>query len=102
MPAAGELTVLDARRKVAIASTLARGRATASPNPILIRTAAIQISGAQTVRVPLRPTAAAKKLLAKNGRLPFRLQMTFTATNGEVSTGTCRGLLLRRLRPARR
>jgi hypothetical protein len=104
LPAAGSLVVSDARRKAAVASAFSARRTTAAPRPkpILVRTASVVVDRAQTVHVPLRPTAAAARLLAKRGRVPFRLQLTFTSARGAVSTATYKGVLLKRLRPARR
>jgi hypothetical protein len=98
LPDAGRLTVADARRQIAIASR----RSAAKEPPILIRTASAQTSGPQTVRVFLRPTPAAKKLLAKSGKLPFRLQLTFTPEGGQTSSQGYKGTLVKRLSPARR
>jgi hypothetical protein len=62
----------------------------------------MEVGGAQAVRIPIRPTAVARKRLAKNGELPFRLQLTFTPTSGAVSTAGYKGTLLKRLKPVRR
>jgi hypothetical protein len=102
LPAAGSLVVSDARRKAAVASVFDSRRTTAAPKPILIRTASVAVDHPQTVHVRLRPTAAASRLLAKTGRVPFRLQLTFTSARGAVSTATYKGVLLKRLRPVRR
>jgi hypothetical protein len=107
LPGPGTLTVSDARRKVAVGSSWASSHTKPRPKPILIRTATRQTTGAQTVRVPIRPTAAAKKVLSRRGKLPFHLQLTFapasgTASSGTVSTESYRGTLLKRLRPVRR
>jgi hypothetical protein len=102
LPGPGTLTVSDARRQVAVASTFAAPRVATKPKPILIRTATAQAQGAQTVRVPIRPTAAAKKLLGKNGRLTFHLQLTFAPSSGGAMTESYKGTLLKRLRPTRR
>jgi hypothetical protein len=102
LPAAGSLVVSDARRKAAVASVFDSRRTTAGPKPILIRTAAVVVDHPQTVHVRLRPTAAASRLLATRGRVPFRLQLTFTSARGAVSTATYKGVLVKRLRPARR
>jgi hypothetical protein len=114
LPAAGSLVVSDARRKAAVASvfsarriastapTFAARRPTAAAKPILIRTASVTVDHPQTVHVRLRPTAAASRLLATRGRVPFRLQLTFTSAQGAVSTATYKGVLVKRLRPARR
>lgn len=102
LPAAGSLVVSDARRKAAVASVFSARRTTAAPKPIVIRTASVAVNRAQTVHVPLRPTAAGKRLLNKRGRVPFRLQLTFTSARGAVSTATYKGVLVKRLRPARR
>jgi hypothetical protein len=102
LPAAGSLIVSDARRKAAVASVFSARRTTAAPKPILIRTASVVVDRPQTVHVRLRPTAAASRLLAKKGRVPFRLQLTFTSARGAVSTATYKGVLLKRLRRARR
>jgi hypothetical protein len=114
LPAAGSLVVSDARRKAAIASTFsawrtasgrpsfADRRATGTSKPVLIRTTSVAVDRPQTVHVRLRPTAAASRLLAKKGRLPFRLQLTFTSARGAVSTATYKGVLVKRLSPAPR
>jgi hypothetical protein len=102
LPAAGSLVVSDARRKAAVASVFDSRRTTAGPKPILIRTASVAVDRPQTVHVRLRPTAAASRLLATRGRVPFRLQLTFTSARGAVSTATYKGVLVKRLRPARR
>jgi hypothetical protein len=102
LPAAGSLVVSDARRKAAIASAFSARRTTAAPKPILIRTASVAVDRPQTVHVPLRPTAAAARLLAKRGRIPFRLQLTFTSARGAVSTATYKGVLVKRIRRPRR
>ena len=79
LPAAGSLVVSDARRKAAVASVFSASSpphdAAAAPKPILIRTASVAVDRPQTVHVRLRPTAAASRLLAKRGRVPFRLQL---------------------------
>jgi hypothetical protein len=98
LPAAGSLVVSDARRKAAVASVFSASRTTAAPKPILIRTASVAVDRPQTVHVRLRPTAAARRLLAKKGRVPFRLQLTFTSARGAVSTATYKGVLLKQLR----
>lgn len=102
LPGPGTLTVSDARRKIAVASAFAADRVTTKPKPILIRTTSAQTITAQTVRVPIQPTAPARKLLAKNGRLPFRLQLTFAPSGGAATTESYKGTLLKRLKPARR
>lgn len=102
LPAAGTLIVSDARRKAAVASAFAARRTTAPPKPVLIRTASVVVDRAQTVHVPLRPTAAARRLLNKNGRLRFRLQLTFDSARGAVSTATYKGVLVKRPRRAPR
>jgi hypothetical protein len=102
LPAAGSLVVSDARRKAAVASVFDSRRTTAAPKPILIRTASVAVDRPQTVHVRLRPTAAASRLLAIRGRVPFRLQLTFNSARGAVSTATYKGVLVKRLRPAPR
>jgi hypothetical protein len=113
LPAAGSLVVSDARRKAAVASVFSArrnasatpmfaARRTTAPKPILIRTTSVAVDHPQTVHVRLRPTAAASRLLATKGRVPFRLQLTFTSARGAVSTATYKGVLVKRLRPARR
>jgi hypothetical protein len=102
LPAAGSLVVSDARRKAAVASLYSARRTTATPKPILIRTASATVDRAQTVHIPLRPTAAASRLLARRGRVPFRLQLTFTSARGAVSTATYKGVLVKRVPRARR
>jgi hypothetical protein len=100
LPGAGALYVTDARRQIAIGSS----RTDTPPRqlPVLVRTASVQTGGPQTVHVSLRPTAAAKKLLAKGGKLPIRLQLTFTPEGGMAATqgyeGTLRKVVSRALR----
>ncbi|HJZ36740.1 MAG TPA: hypothetical protein VJ204_10780 [Solirubrobacterales bacterium] len=114
LPEAGSLVVSDARRKAAIASAFSAPRtvsampsftarrSTGTSKPVLIRTASVAVDRPQTVHVRLRPTTAASRLLAKKGRVPFRLQLTFTSARGAVSTATYKGVLVKRLRPAPR
>jgi hypothetical protein len=104
LPGPGRLTVSDARRKVAVASAsaLASTKRAPRPRPILIRTALVETPGAQTVQVPIRPTPAAKKRLRRTGKVPFRLRLTFTPTSGTASAAIYKGMLLKRLKPARR
>ncbi len=114
LPAAGTLIVSDARRKAAVASAYSARRTTAAapsfsarrrapnPKPVLIRTASAVVDHAQTVHIPLRPTAAASRLLDKNGHLRFRLQLTFDSARGAVSTATYNGVLIKRLKRVRR
>jgi hypothetical protein len=98
LPGPGFLTVADARRGVAVASA----RPIPKEPPVFIRTTSAQTSGPQTVRVFLRPTAAAKKILGKRGKLPIRLQLTFTPEGGMTATQGYEGTLRKVLRPARR
>jgi hypothetical protein len=102
LPAAGTLIVSDARRKAAVASTFAARRTTAAPKPVLVRTASVVVDHAQTVHVPLRPTATANRLLNRDGRVPFRLQLTFDSARGAVSTATFKGVLIKRTPRPRR
>jgi hypothetical protein len=98
LPDAGTLTVADARRKLAIASARAGGNG----RPIMIRTTSVQATGPGTVRVFLRPTAAAQKLLANYGKIPFRLQLSFTPDGGLGASQSYSGLLVKKREPARR
>jgi hypothetical protein len=98
LPDAGTLTVADARRKLAIASARAGGNG----RPIMIRTTSVQTNGPQTVRVFLQPTAAAQTLLAEYGKIPFRLQLSFTPDGGLGASQSYAGLLAKRRRAARR
>ena len=95
VPDAGTLIASDARRKVAIASRRRKGKA----RPILVRTATVSSAGAGTVKVPIRPTAAALKVLRKKGSLPVRLTMTFAPTGGAAASQPYATKLVRRLRP---
>jgi hypothetical protein len=94
LPGAGNLTVADAERGVAIASA----RPIPQEPPIMVHTAAVRTSGPRTVRVFLRPTKPAKKILVKRGRLPVHLQLTFTPEGGMTATQGYAGTLLRRVR----
>lgn len=99
LPGAGALYVTDARRQIAIASSRIE---TTQQLPVLVRTASVQTSGPQTVRVFLHPTAKAKKLLAEGGKLPIRLQLTFTPEGGMAATQGYDGTLRKVVRRGRR
>lgn len=99
LPGAGRLTVADARREIAIGSARVES---VRQLPTLIRTASVQTSGPQTVRVFLRPTPIAKRVLSQGGKLRFRLQLSFTPDGGMAASQAYAGTLRKVLRPARR
>ncbi len=51
-----------------------------------VRRATLESAGAGTVRLSLRPTAAARRYLKAKGSLRARVAVTFTATGGEPKT----------------
>ena len=91
VPGAGTLTAIDASKKIAIASGFARAKR--PRKPALIKAAILHPAAAGTVRVPFRPTAAARKLLSEKGALAFRARLTFTPTGGTAATQVYRARL---------
>lgn len=100
LPGAGTLTATDVRSNVAMGS-IAQTKVKSKP-PVLVKPATVTSAGAGAVMVPIKPTAAAKKLLAKKGKLPVKLQLTFTPTGGMPATQSYSGTLRKTLKPARR
>lgn len=96
VPDAGTLIAADARRKVAIATRRRKGKS----KPIYVRSATVTTAGAGTIQVPIRPTAAALKVLRQKGSLPVRLTMTFVPIGGAAATQPYATKLVRRPRPA--
>lgn len=99
LPDAGVLTSIDARRQTAVAS-LAGSKGKESP--VLIKTATVTSRAAGTVKVPIKPTAAALKILKAKGKVSFKVELTFAPTGGTAASQTYLGKLVRTLRPVRR
>jgi hypothetical protein len=99
VPDAGALTATDVHSKIAIGSVVG---AKAKPQPVFVKTAAVNGAAAGTLKVPIKPTAAAKKILAKKGKLSVRLKLTFVPTGGTAAVQPYSGKLVKTLRPARR
>jgi hypothetical protein len=99
VPDAGMLTATDAGRLVARAST---AKSKGKKAPLLIKTASVTSTGAGTVKVPIAPTPAGKKILAKQGKLNFKVELTFAPTGGTSAVQPFIGKLLKTLKPARR
>lgn len=99
LPGAGSLTASDARRQLAVASAARRKN---RRRPILIKTATLQASAGGTVKVPIKPTPAGRKLRQKKGRIAFKIELTFSPTGGATATQSYAGRLVKTLRPARR
>jgi hypothetical protein len=100
VPDAGMLTATDAGRLAARAST---AKSKGKKAPLLIKTASVTSTGAGTVKVPIAPTPAGKKILAKQGKLNFKVELTFAPTGGTSAVQPFTGkLLLKTLKPARR
>jgi hypothetical protein len=92
VPGAGVLTLADANgSKKATASKRKR-------KPKLVKPATLKPTAAGTVKVPLKPTGAGKKILRKKGKLKFKATLSFTPTGGSASTQSLRGTLKLRLR----
>jgi hypothetical protein len=100
VPGAGALTASDARRQLAIASLARRG--TTRPRPILIRTAIVTATGAGTINIPIRPTAAGRRLLRERGTIAFKVELTYTPAGGSAATQSYAGKLRMKLKPAPR
>lgn len=98
---AGTLTATDAHSKVAMAS-FARTTTKPKKKPVYVKSATVSSTGAGTVKVPIVPTAAAKKILAKKGKLSVSVKLTFAPTGGTVATQAYSGKLVKALKPAPR
>jgi hypothetical protein len=82
VPGPGTLTATDAAIKVATASLTTKG----AKKPALIKPTTLHPTAAGTIKVPIKPTAAGLKVLAKKGKLAFRARVTFTPTGGTAAT----------------
>jgi hypothetical protein len=94
VPGAGTLTATDAAVKVATASLTAKG----AKKPALIKPTTLHPTAAGAIKVPIRPTAAGLKVLAKKGRLAFRARLTFTPTGGIAAAQTYASKLVKTLK----
>jgi hypothetical protein len=82
VPGPGTLTATDAAIKVATASLTTKG----AKKPALIKPTTLHPTAAGTIKVPIKPTTAGLKVLAKKGKLAFRARVTFTPTGGTAAT----------------
>jgi hypothetical protein len=98
VPGAGIFTATDSRRKVALASAATKGK----KRPVLIKNATVDATGAGTVKVPIKATAAGLKLLKKTGKLSFKVRLAFTPDGGTASIQSFAGKLAKKLKPTRR
>jgi hypothetical protein len=101
VPDAGTLTATDVHSKIALAS-FAKTKGTTKAKPVYVKSATVDSTGAGTVKVPIKPTAAAKKVLAKQGKLSVNVQLTFAPTGGTAASQSFKGALLKTLKPAPR
>jgi hypothetical protein len=99
VPDADALTATDVHSKIAIGSVVG---AKAKPQPVFVKTATVNGAAAGTLKVPIKPTAAAKKILAKKGKLSVGLKLTFVPTGGTAAVQPYSGKLVKTLKPARR
>jgi hypothetical protein len=95
VPGAGTLSVADAATKVATASTAGK----TAKKSALIKAKTLHPTAAGTVKVPIKPTAAGLKVLAKKGKLKFRARVTFTPTGGTAAAKTYAAKLVKTLKP---
>jgi hypothetical protein len=91
VPGAGVVRAVDAR--VAEVDAGAGG----VPRLPRIRATTVRPAGAGPATIPLRPTAAGRRTLRANGRLPVRLRVTFTPLGGAPSVKTV--FVVLKLRP---
>jgi hypothetical protein len=101
VPDAGTITANDIHSKVAFASFAQTGKKPKA-KPVFVRSATVNSAGAGTIKVPIRPTAAAKKILARKGKLSFRVKLTFLPNGGTAAAQAYAGRLAMKLKPARR
>lgn len=92
VPGAGILTAVDAR----FAS--ASSAAASAKKKRLVKSATVTATAAGTVNVPLKPTKAARKILAEKGKVKVRVSLTFTPTGGLPATTTVKVTLKKTLK----
>ena len=63
-----------------------------------VKRATVAASAAGTVKLPLKPTGAGKKVLNANGKLKTRVDVTFTPTGGLAATQTYKVTLKKNLK----
>ncbi len=59
----------------------------------VVKAAGVTAAAAGTVVVPIKPTGRGLKALNSNGKLPFKVQVSFTPTGGTASTQPATGTL---------
>jgi hypothetical protein len=101
VPDAGTLTATDVHSKVAFAS-LAHASAKTKAKPAFVKSAVVTSTAGGTLKVPIKPTAAAKKILTKKGKLAVQLKLTFVPTGGTAAVQSYSTKLVRTLKPARK
>jgi len=99
VPGAGTLTATDVRSKVALAS-FAKTKGKTKAKPVYLKSATVDSTGAGTVQVPIKPTAAAMKILAKKGKLAVNVRLTFVPTGGTAAAQSFKVVLKKQLKPA--
>ena len=99
VPDAGTLTATDVHSKVAFASL---ARASSKAKPAFVKSAVVTSNAAGTVKVPITPTAAAKKILAKKGKLSVQLKLTFMPSGGTAAVQSYSTKLVKTLKPVRK
>jgi hypothetical protein len=63
-----------------------------------VKRANLTVTAAGTVKLPLKPTGAGKKVLGSNGKLKTRVDVTFTPTGGIATTQTYKVTLKKNLK----
>jgi hypothetical protein len=99
VPDAGTLTATDVHSKVAFASL---ARASSKAKPAFVKSATVTAAAAGSVKVPIKPTDAAKKILAKKGKLSVQLKLTFVPIGGTAAVQSYSTKLVKTLKPARK
>jgi hypothetical protein len=94
VPGPGTLTAVDAAARTTTAAMTTK----ATKKPALIKAVTLHPTAAGTVKVPIKPTAAGLKVLAKKGKLKFRALVTFTPTGGTAATKTYASKLIKTLK----
>ena len=70
------------------------------PKPIKAATRTVGI--ARTIKLPLKATGTGRKTLKKKGKLPFKVQISFTPTGGTATVQTRSGKLKLKPKPKKR
>ncbi len=85
VPGPGTVTAVDAR---AVKKTTASAQTSARKTRKRIKNATVTAASAGTVKIPIKPTKAGRKLLVAKHKLRVKVRVSFTPTGGITATQT--------------